>query len=173
MLEHSLRRKAMTRLFISLIAVLLCACASSAQSRDSADPCKGLDKRIAALASQYRELRERRRRLPQGSYDKDLSGSEGTLPKVLSSLGSELGRPPYTRKIIESCMGEPDAVKAQEQMRGYLEIYNRERRIEGRQVEAKGKRVYLIYFWRGWHDFMFFISEDGRIVDHGWWFAYE
>jgi hypothetical protein len=31
----------------------------------------------------------------------------------------------------------------------------------------------LIYFWRGWHDFLFFISEEGVIVDHGWWFAYE
>ena len=58
-------------------------------------------------------------------------------------------------------------------MRQFLEIYHRELRKAGRSVEERSDREYLIYFWRGWHDFIFFISEKGVIVDHGWWFAYE
>ena len=162
------------KLFIVFIAaILFFAGVSTARPSYSDVRCKGLNKRVAALISDYKELRQKRRRLPQGSYDKDVSGDGGRLSKVLSSLGEELGHPPYTKKIIVGCVGEPDAIRDHEQMRNYLEIYNRELRKAGRKVEEKLNREYLIYFWRGWHDFIFFIVEEGVIVDHGWWFAYE
>lgn len=160
---------------ITAIAMLLffIGGASSSRAKDSAAACKDLNKQIAALASEYQELRERRRRLPQGTFDRDLSAHGGRLQEVLSALGTELGHPPYTKKIVTNCLEEPDAVRSHQQMRNFLEIYNRESRKAGRKVEDKREREYLIYFWRGWHDFLFFIVEGGVIVDHGWWFAYE
>ena len=146
---------------------------SPAQPKDSADPCKDLNKKTAALISEYKELRERRRRLPQGTFDRDLSGDGGRLSEVLSDLGKELGHPPYTKKIVTRCLGEPDAIRSHQQMQNFLEIYNNELRKAGQKVDDKREREYLIYFWRGWHDFLFFIVERGVIVDHGWWFAYE
>jgi hypothetical protein len=158
---------------LSIAALLFFAGASFAQPKDSATSCKEVNKKIAALASEYRDLRERRRQLPQGTFDRDLSADGGRLSKVLSRLGKELGHPPNRKKIVTDCLGEPDATRNHEQMHGFLEIYNRELRKAGRKVEDKGAREYLIYFWRGWHDFLFFIVEGGVIVDHGWWFAYE
>lgn len=158
---------------LSIAALLFFVSASSARPKGSADTCKEVNKKIAALASEYRELRERRRQLPQGTFDRDLTGHGGRLHEVLSRLGTELGHPPYTKKIVTDCLGEPDAIRSHEQMRNFLEIYNRELRKAGRKVEDKPEREYLIYFWRGWHDFLFFIVEGGVIVDHGWWFAYE
>ncbi|HEX8920853.1 MAG TPA: hypothetical protein VF766_05215 [Pyrinomonadaceae bacterium] len=146
---------------------------SFAQPKDSAVPCQDLNQQIVSLAGEYKELRERRKRLPQGTLDRDISGDGGRLSKVLSALGTELGHPPYTKKIVTNCLGEPDAIRSHEKMRNFLEIYNRELRKAGREVEDKREREYLIYFWRGWHDFLFFIVEEGVIVDHGWWFAYE
>jgi hypothetical protein len=163
----------MKRFIISLAAILLFASASSARSKDSGGVCQGLSDRVLALVSQYKELRNESRRLPPGKYDEDLKSDRGKLHRVLSSLGVELGRPPYTRRTILSCLGAPDAIKTGRQMSNYLVIYNRELKKAGRKVEKKANREYLIYFWRGWHDFIFFISEGGRIVDHGWWFAYE
>jgi hypothetical protein len=64
-------------------------------------------------------------------------------------------------------------VRVGESMKAFLGVYERELKKAGRKVEGKSDREYLIYFWRGWHDFLFFISEDGLIVDYGWWFAYE
>lgn len=58
-------------------------------------------------------------------------------------------------------------------MRKYLGVYYRDRGREFEQAELRRDRKYLIYFWRGWHDFLFFITEKGVVVDHGWWFAYE
>jgi len=64
-------------------------------------------------------------------------------------------------------------VKSEKEMNGLLEIYQREKKIAGQKVKQYHNHEYLIYSWRGGHDFLFFISEDGRIADHGWWFAYE
>lgn len=147
--------------------------ASFARPKDSAATCKDLNRKIAALADEYKELRERRRQLPQGTFDNDLSGHGGRLHEVLSALGVELGHPPYTKKIVTACLEEPDAIRRQEQMRNFLGIYHRESRKAGRRAANKSEREYLIYFWRGWHDFVFFIVERGVIIDHGWWFAYE
>ena len=157
-----------------LAAILFIAAAASiARADNSVNKCQGLDANVSALAGEYRELRERRRQLPQGTFDQDLQADGGRFHRVLYSLGMEMGRPPYTRRIVVRCLGEPDAVKNGQQMRPFLDIYQRELRKAGREASSKPNRVYLIYHWRGGHDFLFFISEAGRIVDHGWWFAYE
>src|SRR3954471_15049857 len=161
----------MKRLTVSVSAVLLLAGVSAARSNDS--DCQGLDKKVVVLVNEYKELRERRRHLPDGGGDKDLRDHGGKLHRVLGSLGTELGHPPYTKKTIVACLGEPDAIRSHDQMARYLGIYERERRKTGQEPGVKRNREYLVYEWRGGHDFMFFISEGGLIVDHGWWFAYE
>jgi hypothetical protein len=163
----------MRQLILSLTAILFFAGATWAQSVDSVDECKDLNKKAASLAAQYKELRLKRRQIPQGTFDRDLDRYNGQLHTVLSALGVELGHPPFTKETIIKCLGEPDAVKSGKPMRKFLGIYENELKKAGRTPEEKSNREYLIYFWRGWHDFIFFISEGGVIVDHGWWFAYE
>jgi hypothetical protein len=163
----------MKYLLLALGLILFFSIALPAQSNDAENRCKSLNEKTAALVKEYKTLRDKRRKLPPGTSDKDLDHDGGKLSKVLSALGVELGRRPYTKEIIIGCLGEPDAIRSHQQMGGLLEIYNRELRKAGRKVEVKSEREYLIYFWRGWHDFLFFISEDGIIIDHGWWFAYE
>jgi hypothetical protein len=163
----------MKHFIITLAAIIFLADISLAQSKDSVDGCRGLNKKVVAFVNQYKELRERRRQLPPGTFDRDVSGHGGKLHEVLSSLGVEFGHPPYTKQNILECLGAPDSIKTHKQMRNFLGIYNNELRKAGRKVAQNGKREYLIYFWRGWHDFLFFINEEGIIVDHGWWFAYE
>lgn len=163
----------MKHFIISLAAILFFAGVSFAQAEDSADRCKGVNEKVAALVSQYKTLRDKRRQLPPGTYDKDLNADGGKLSKVLSSLGAELGHPSYTKRNIIECLGDPDAIKKHKQMGNFLDLYHRELRKSGRKIEKESNREYLIYFWRGWHDFLFFIREDDMIVDHGWWFAYE
>jgi hypothetical protein len=163
----------MKHFVVVLVAVLILACFTSAQTQQEGEKCKFSDDKLATLIREYRELRERRRRLPEGEFDKDVHADGGKLSKVLSALGAELGRPPYTKENIVSCLGVPDAIRSGEQMNGFLDIYHRELKKAGKKVEEKSGREYLVYHWRGWHDFLFFISEGGVIVDHGWWFAYE
>jgi hypothetical protein len=145
----------------------------AARANELDSQCQALDKKVIALIDQYKELRERRRHLPDGAYDKDLRNHGGKLHRVLQSLGTELGHPPSTKKTIVECLGEPDAIWNNAQMARYLGIYERGRKKAGGELRAKPDREYLVYYWRGGHDFLFFINSGGLIVDHGWWFAYE
>src|SRR5689334_3565888 len=156
----------------ALVAALIFTCLARAQSPHSTRRCPEQDKKIAALTVEYQELRNRKQRLRAGEFDADLSAYQGKLHEVLSGLGEALGHPPYTAAQITRCLGKPDAVKNHRQMGGVLGVYNREKRIAGQKAGGRRDRQYLIYFWRGWHDLLFFISEGGRIVDHGWWFGY-
>jgi hypothetical protein len=154
-------------------AVLILASAPEARPKESGADCHKLSVKVRALITEYQELRERRRQLPEGSYDKDLRDHGGKLHSVLASLGNELGHPPFTKRIIVECVGEPDAIKNGREMAPYLGIYDRDVGKAGRKPDRKKDRQNLVYEWRGGHDFMFFIVERGVIVDHGWWFAYE
>jgi hypothetical protein len=154
-------------------SVLLFTGTSLAQAKEPRNVCKGINSSVATVAAQYRDLRESRSHTTQGNFSKDLDYYGGALHRVMSSLGEELGRPPHTRRSITSCLGAPDAIRSNEQMFAFLGIYNRELEKAGRKVEKRKNAEYLIYSWRGWHDFLFFICEDGVVVDHGWWFAYE
>jgi hypothetical protein len=147
--------------------------AGGSSQKPAVTNCDELNERARSLIAEYRSLRERRGRLPAGSFDHELSAAGGRLSSVLTSLGDELGHSRLKSSTLFACMGKPDATRNHKEMGHLLEIYNRELRKAGRSLKPSAKRKYLIYFWRGWHDFIFFISEDGIIIDHGWWFAYE
>lgn len=154
------------------IALPLCG-ASPARANDSIEAPKNLNSRAASLAREYRELRAKRRQLPPGTRLKELDDSGGQLERTLSALGIELGHPPSTEKLVIESLGKPDAIFGNREMSNYLGVYYRGWQKAARKAQERHNRKYLIYWWRGWHDFLFFISEEGVIVDHGWWFAYE
>lgn len=160
------------RLAAACAIVALCAGGSPARANDSTEPNKDPGGRTASLAREYRELRLKRRHLPPGTRLKELDDSGGRLERTLSALGVELGHPPHTKRTVIGWLGEPDAILGNREMSKFLGVYYRGRE-SARQTDLRRDRKYLIYFWRGWHDFLFFISEKGVIVDHGWWFAYE
>lgn len=162
----------MKRLAAACAIVALWAGGSPARANDSTDPNKHPGGRRASLAREYRELRLKRRHLPPGIRLSELDDAGGRLERTLSDLGAELGHPPHTKRTVIRWLGQPDAILGKPEMNKYLGVYYRGRE-SARQVDLRRDRRYLIYFWRGWHDFLFFISEKGVIVDHGWWFAYE
>ena len=163
----------MKRSMFSIATILFLANVSPAPLKSSEQQCQELNKNAVELIRQYKELRERRRLLPEGTFDRDISAWGGKLHRVISALGVELGHQPFTRDLIVKCVGEPDQVWTKEQMVIYLDIYHQNLKAAGRQPQEHKDSEYLVYYWRGAHDFMFFISNQGKIVDHGWWFAYE
>jgi hypothetical protein len=149
-----------------VIVLWLSATATSAQTLSSHKKLKQLSPELKALIKSFRELREKSRRLPQGVFDKDLSGYGAKLHRTLIALGQELGKPAFTKREIVEWMGKPDRVYQYEKMRLFLR--------EDDRVSHRGKKYeYLIYFWRGGHDFLYFISERGKIIKHDWWAALE
>jgi hypothetical protein len=125
------------------------------------------DKNINALADQYQQLRARQKALPAGTFDKELSGSDGQLSEVMEQLGKQLGNPEYSQEDIIRLMGKPDEVMksgdfqppsiGQDDLSGII----------------PKDEVRLVYYWRGRHDYLYFISKDGIIKSAHWYFAGE
>jgi hypothetical protein len=140
------------------IMVMLLVASSSIAATDST---------LTALAAQYQTLWARQKALPQGEFDKELRGSGGQLEKVLTELGQRLGKSKYTEQDIVRIMGEPDARKTAGE---FLPPSIDHRAPRG--VIEKDKTI-LIYFWRGWHDYLFFVSQRGKITGAYWYLAGE
>ncbi len=125
------------------------------------------DNNISVLTKQYQQLRTRQKSLPAGTFDKELSGSGGQLEKVLAELGEQLGNPKYRQEDIIQLMGQPDKImKAGEYQPPSMG------RDEHSGIIPKTE-LRLIYFWRGQHDYLYFISKDGIIQSAHWYFAGE
>lgn len=144
-------------LFLFITANLLISCATLPTN----------DNHIHTLTEQYTQLRARQKALPVGVFDKELNGSLGQMVKVLTELGKQLGKPEYQQEDIIRLLGKPDAIKV---AGDYQPRSIGDDTYEG--IIPKNE-VFLIYFWRGWHDYLYFVSKNGIIQQARWYFAGE
>lgn len=99
-------------------------------------------------------------------FDAELSGAGGQLDNVLHELGEKLAKQHHAESEVTRLMGEPDAIK---QAGEYQPPSIGERHAT---VVPKNSR-YLIYFWRGWHDYLYLVSTNGKITAAYWYYAGE
>lgn len=104
---------------------------------------------LRALSQRYGELRSIRGHFSGGSWNDDVDRFGGPLHQTLTRLGEILGNPAYTREDVVLWMGEPDAVRRQDSEED------------------------LVYYWRGGHDYLYFVCRDGRVQEAKWEMAYE
>ena len=113
---------------------------------------------IDSLAKVYRSLREQHQKQKSGEFNKDLDAWDGRMHHVMEELGKRLGTPGYTKNDIVSFMGKPDTVMV----------------VRGLEDKTPPTEViHLVYFWRGWHDYLFFACQKDTIMKAGWYFAGE
>lgn len=77
--------------------------------------------------------------------------------KVMQQLSDKLTTVAADSCCIVNIMGAPDATEVPKQ----YGIFN------------TGNEKIMIYWWRQWHDFLYFITEDGKIKKVKWFYAYE
>ena len=108
-----------------------------------------LNEKTLGLIKEYRELRKGKGHFSGGAWNPDLDSAAGRLVVVMTELGETIGTPGYRCDEILDLLGAPDA-----------------------KQERDGKEC-LVYFWRGWHDYLYFICENGTVQGHKWYHAYE
>jgi len=84
----------------------------------------------------------------------DDSGSD--LKKIMNILTNKLSLEQDTNRIIR-IMGIPDAREVPKQFGSF----------------TKGDEKLLIYWWRSWHDFFYFVTENGKVKKSKWFYAFE
>ena len=77
--------------------------------------------------------------------------------KLMQALSEKLGKTGGDSCCVVSIMGAPDAADVPMQ----YGIFN------------SGNEKIMVYWWRHWHDFVYFIVENGKIKKVKWFFAYE
>jgi hypothetical protein len=117
---------------------------------------------LAQLGERYRRLRARVPAKPP-EFDKDLRGWGGQLHRVMTELGARLGKGRHTTRTLRRIMGPADAlVTARSEGFAWGAAENR----------APTTVALWVYFWRGWHDYLYFeVDERGRVSKSGWWMA--
>jgi putative lipoprotein len=104
---------------------------------------------VAGLAREYQELRTQKGHWNGGTFNPDLDSPGGRLRVIMGALGETLGQPPFQKNQIVALMGEPDSI-----------------------VDKDGAEQ-LIYLWRNWHDYLYFVCSQGAVVSFSWWYAWE
>jgi hypothetical protein len=125
------------------------------------------DNNLEALQKEYIHLRARQKALKPGVFDKELSDARGRLKEILSKLGQQLGKPEYRQQDIIRIMGEPDAIMVE----GEYQPGSLGHSAPGGIIPKD--EVHIVYFWRGWHDYLYFVIKGGVIQQCHWYFAGE
>ena len=111
---------------------------------------------LTAMAREFARYRARQRTSP-AARDADLSAWNGRLHAVMARFGQELGDGAHTEREVRRLMGPPDRRFQGGAWTGALRVPNDE--------------THLIYRWRGDHDYLYFIVEQGKVTGARWWFA--
>lgn len=77
--------------------------------------------------------------------------------KLMQALSEKLGKTGSDSCCVASFMGVPDATEVPKQ----YGVFN------------SGNEKIMIYWWRHWHDFLYFITENGKVKQVKWFYAYE
>ena len=157
----------MHKLSAILILLLLSGCAgrTGVSSGPTPVPIPGP---IHEQAEEFRRLRAVEGHFNGGEWNDDVDRWMGKQHALMVDLGERLGTGTYSRSQVVDLLGEPDAI-AVEGDALYGQIRNRG---EFERPDGDGY-TFLIYHWRGEHDFLYFTCQGEAILNSGWWYAGE
>ncbi|KNC98583.1 uncharacterized protein SPPG_06268 [Spizellomyces punctatus DAOM BR117] len=145
---------------------------------------------LAILSTEFKALRDRKGHFNGGEHDKDVDGYGGKKHKTMEALAKALGNKGTPATKVLEAMGPPDEIvpKVGASNVGPLQAAGPGAITGGMPGPviaggspnalgaAEGKPYFLIYYWRGRHDYLWFEvdpSGDEKINDYGWYAAGE
>jgi len=123
---------------------------------------------IADVAAEFRALRTVKGHFEGGAWNAAVDRWMGCKHRVMIQLQSRLSAGQYETAQIVEWLGPPDRTDPAD----YAD-YDFIMRYPELGPPADGSYELLIYFWRGSHDFLYFVSHRNIIIDSGWWYAGE
>jgi hypothetical protein len=134
---------------------------------DTPAPTPTLDA-IQGMADAFRRLRAVVGHFNGGDWNDDVDRWMGKKHALMIELGERLGTGAYSRSQVVDLLGKPDAIARQGDA-----LYDRIR-DRGEFAGPSGEvEAFLVYHWRGEHDFMYLIVREEAILGAGWWYAGE
>lgn len=127
-----------------------------------------IDEQIQSMAAEYRELRTVPGHFGGGAWVDDVDAWGGRKHELMQALGSYIASSGLDRETAVNLLGSPDQIVDADHP-----LYNVIHSLPAYQTTAADDREFLVYYWRGEHDFLFLVSEHDIIVNTDWWYAGE
>ena len=123
---------------------------------------------IEAIASEFRKIRKIKGHFDGGAWNDAVDQWMGRKHRLMIELGSRLSEGKYKKDDIITQLGQPDRIAGKG--KDLFKLILCQQRYES---SAADSYEFLVYYWRGKHDFLFFTCKDRTIVQSGWWYAGE
>ena len=148
-------------LAIALVVILAgCAGATSAPGAPVATA------PIEDIAAEFRSLRTLKGHFEGGIWNDDLDKWMGRKHQLMIQLGSRLGAGEYSKAQVIQLLAPPDLTASEGD-----DLFDLVSSLPEFEKPATGPYEFLIYYWRGMHDFLYFTSQGETIIVSGWWYA--
>jgi hypothetical protein len=118
------------------------------------------------LATEFRRLRKIQGHFEGGRWNDEVDKWMGRKHRLMLELGSRLGKGEYQKSEIIKLLDPPDQV-----VRRGDNLFSSIISIPGYEAYGRSPYEFLVYYWRGKHDFLFFICRDEVVINSGWWYA--
>lgn len=118
--------------------------------------------RLNANAAAFRALRDVKGHFAGEAWNPDVDAWNGHKHQVMGALAEALGTGAYTDEQVTALLGPPDEVLAPDSVHGQHD----------REIPPDATRL-LAYYWRGRHDFLYFVCVGKRVVAARWFMALE
>lgn len=143
--------------FLALCSLLLSLPLSGQNLLNNRDSCKSRFHVLNLRDCSLKELGWEYQRLKKLN-NPDCDNFNSDLHNIMSVLGDSLGKSGFSKNEVLNIIGIPDSSDKSD-------VSN--------FVKLKDDEDILVYCWRGFHDFLYFVFYDGKVKRSGWWFAYE
>ena len=160
-----------SKVVMLLMLLLLGACAGRVRMPDSAVGSIEVDPPgdpIEDIAAEFRGLRTVQGHFDGGDWNDDVDKWMGRKHQLMIQLGARLGSGGYGRAKVVRLLGSPDRTARQGD--DMFDLIDTLPEFEG---PSTGPYEFLIYYWRGTHDFLYLTSQGETILNSGWWYAGE
>ena len=127
-----------------------------------------IDAETRQLAEEFLTLRPIAGQFSGGSWQADVDQWQGRKHTVMIELGTRLGNGRYACSQLTNLLEQPDHI-----VQGGDSLHDLIQTLPIYDTIASETTQFLVYEWRGTHDFLFFVCEDGRITAADWWYAGE
>ncbi len=125
-----------------------------------------IDESIEQLAADFRNKRSIAGHFSGGPWNPEVDQWMGRKHKLMIELGLRLGAGGCRKSQVNSLLGPPDQIA-----RKGDRFFNLIMKLPDYSGSTAVADEFMVYFWRGNHDFLFFASHDGVIINSDWWHA--
>lgn len=123
---------------------------------------------VEDIANEFKKVRGIKGHFDGGAWNDEVDKWMSRKHRLMIELGLRLAGGKYKKSDIIKLLDPPDRIVGKGD---YLfELIISQKRYDPLTAASY---EFLVYYWRGRHDFLFFTCQDGVIINSGWWYAGE